>query len=239
MSILSRPALLRAAVGAAACLAAAGAIAAALTASPAATDPGADVEHPPATSAPAPSAVTAEPAESVMPSPTAPAAPPSASPGHLPSASETSAPGEFAPVTGDLEPEDATDLVAESLTPPDAGTAPDAEDLEALLTDLAAGSYRAELEAQWLELSANGWSYSGEPRVADLEIVALDERSDPATAEVTACIDSSEVVLLDAEGQRIGSQDDVVPRAAHLFALVRDDDTWRVTSRSFPDDPAC
>ena len=237
MSFLPRPAALRATVGAAVCLAAAAAIATALGPGLAATDPGADVELPPATSAPDPSAITAESEEGVSPSSTAPAASPSTPPGRLPA--ETPDPGHFEPVTGELDAEDASELVSESLTPPDAGIAPDTEDLEAVLSDLAAGSYRAELEAQWLELSENGWSYSGDPRVVDLEIVSMDDKSDPATAEVPACIDSSDVTLLDVDGQRIGSQDDVVARAAHLFSLVRDDGTWRVASRSFPDDPAC
>ncbi|MDI6944994.1 MULTISPECIES: hypothetical protein [Microbacterium] len=139
----------------------------------------------------------------------------------------------------DLEKGPAEELVEEVLTPPDAEDAARPGDLEALLADVTAGAYRAELEAQWLELSANGWSYVGESQVVGLEILALDEEAEPATAQVKACIDASGLELVDADGERIGSEKDTHPRAAHLFDLVYEDGTWRVLSRSFPDDPAC
>ena len=145
----------------------------------------------------------------------------------------------FEPVTGPLEDDGAAALVEAALDVPDAEKAPDEERLGAEFADIAAGSYLAELESTWLELEANGWSYTGAPRVDGLEILSLDEKATPATAELRACIDSTDVALVDADGERIGAAADAQPRAAHLFSLVREDDTWRVAARTFPDDPTC
>ncbi len=196
--------------------------------------------------APAPSAPEREPAPvpeasvaaSPSPSPSADPEPaPSPAPSEPPASPSPSEP--FQPVTGELEDDAAAGLVEAALVVPDAAAAPDEGELKTLLADIAAGSYRAELEAQWLELEANGWSYTGAPAVTALEVLALEEDAEPATAELRVCIDSSDVRLVDADGEPVGSPEGVVPEAAHLFSLVREDDTWRVTARTFPDDPTC
>jgi hypothetical protein len=194
--------------------------------------------------APAPAAPEREPAPvpeaSVAASPSPSASPepaPSPAPSGPPASPSPSEP--FRPVTGELEDDAAAGLVEAALVVPDAAAAPDEGELKTLLADIAAGSYRAELEAQWLELEANGWSYTGAPTVTALEILALEEDAEPATAQLRACIDSSDVTLVDAEGEPVGSPEGVMPEAAHLFSLVREDDTWRVTARTFPDDPTC
>lgn len=155
-----------------------------------------------------------------------------------PTSSPTSeAPSPAAP--GELNEDSATDVVSSAIGIP--LTSPDSEDaLADALTDVAVEGYAAELEAQWLELTSQGWSTTGSPRVESLEITELDTTSDPATAEMTACIDSSEVTTVDAEGASIGDPSAVSPRAFHLFTMVQGDDgIWRISSHSFPNDPSC
>lgn len=143
---------------------------------------------------------------------------------------------DFDPITAEeLEPSDAESLVAVALTSPGQPADVQLDDLAALFTDIAADSYASELEAQWAELAENGWSIEGEQRIDDLEIVSLDGTQ----ATVAACIDASDVTMVDASGETIGADRARAPRAQHLFTLTREDGIWRVADRTFPDDPSC
>lgn len=222
------------------------------------SNPAADGTPSPFTSAAAsPGAASPGAAESVTPSPTALASPWSAAPGH-PTPDDTAAPTDpspdpqqpspkptddagpqifevpFAPVEK-IDPQSAEVLVGAALTAPDADRAVAESDLERAFADIAADAYREEIEAEWLEMSASGWSLRGERRVDDLEITSLD--GDAAT--IVACIDASDVTLVDAEGEPVGSQSARMTRAEHVFTLARDGGVWRVTDRTFPDDPTC
>lgn len=109
-----------------------------------------------------------------------------------------------------------------------------ADDLGTLMGNVAADSYLQELESQWQELVANGWSIEGTPKVVSAEVT---ESSD-THATVVACVDSSNVRTLDAAGVVIGSASDTSAR--NVFTLEqRSDGVWRITAHSFPDDPAC
>lgn len=109
-----------------------------------------------------------------------------------------------------------------------------ADDLGKLMENVAANGYLAELENQWQELVANGWAMDGSPTVVSTEIHEVSDTS----ATVTACIDSSNVRTLDADGNAIGAASGT--RALNTFALEQSDDgIWRITSHSFPNDPAC
>lgn len=105
--------------------------------------------------------------------------------------------------------------------------------VEQRLANVATGSYLAELEAQWQEMTANDWIIEGTPEVLSTEIVELTTDH----AEVVACIDSSSVHLYDSAGDPIVHND--VPPANHIFTLERSGEAWRITSHGFPDDPAC
>jgi hypothetical protein len=103
------------------------------------------------------------------------------------------------------------------------------------LTSVAAGAMLDEIEAQKMELEANGWSITGTPRL--VSAVVTDATSDTAT--VTACIDSSDVATLDAQGTPIASSDDSPRRATNIYTLDHHDGTWRVVARTFPNNPDC
>ena len=196
-------------------------------------------------------------AESVTPSPTALASPPSAAPGPSPTPDPdetaepeapqaTPSPGPapdeqpsifaapFEPIEK-IDPGSAEVLIGAALTAPNSTHVAATVDLERAFADIAADAFQEEIESEWLELASSGWTLSGERRVTDLEITEHEGN----VATVVACIDSSDVTLVDASGDAVGSDSARAPRASHIFTLVREDSVWRVTDRTFPDDPTC
>lgn len=156
-----------------------------------------------------------------------------------PPASGAPSGGAVSTAPGELDEEEASELITLAVAPVPESVSTDSQ-LSDSLSDVAIDAYAEELEAQWLELSTQGWSMSGEPTVAELDITTLDDTSTPVTAEVSACIDSSDMRMTDADGELIGDQSATMPRALHLFTMVQaDDGTWRVAAHSFPDDPRC
>lgn len=160
-------------------------------------------------------------------------------PSPTPEVTVTPAPAAAPVRPGVLDEDDASAVLTVALAAPIA-TVGTSADLAELLKNIAVDAYAAELEAQWQELLSQGWSLSGAPEVVSTEVTRLDDESTPATAEVTACIDSSDVVMSDADGEPIGDASAQLPRARHLFTLVQgEDDIWRISAHSFPNDPKC
>jgi hypothetical protein len=158
-----------------------------------------------------------------------------------PTPTVTSTPAPAGPTTavGTIDDDEALVTIETALAAP-IGTAGTAADLAAVLKDVAVDSYAAELEAQWQELVSQGWSITGTPVLVSSTVTSMNSDSDPPTAEITACIDSSAVTLLDADGDPIGDDSAKTPRALHLFTLVQGpDDIWRIATHSFPNDPTC
>jgi hypothetical protein len=156
-----------------------------------------------------------------------------------PTVTATPAPAASPRPTAELDDSDAFDVLEAALAVPIASVGTDA-DLSELLKNIAVGSYSEELDAQWQELVAQGWTMSGAPIIVSSEVTALDTGTSPPTASVTACIDSSNVSMLDSEGKPIGDASAQMPRALHLFTLTQGDDgIWRISSHSFPNDPKC
>lgn len=174
------------------------------------------------------------------------------------------APGSAAPTEPRPQPDDTAvpsprptppptaEAPAEVLTPTAAGGAladfldevaevvADPADGIADLDDFATGAILAELENDQLELADNGWTRSGRESVVSLEVTATDPDATPPTAIVEACIDSKNVVLLDAAGKPIVSG--MTPkqkRSINIYTLVLEGGTWLVADRTFPDEAAC
>jgi hypothetical protein len=162
-----------------------------------------------------------------------------ATPAPTPTVTATPAPAAPPTTDGELDDDAALVTVETALAAP-ISTMGTSEDLAVLLKDVAVDAYAAEIEAQWQELVSQGWTITGEPALVSSDVTTLNAEADPATAEITACIDSSAVSILDANGDRIGDESATVPRALHLFSLVQgDDDIWRIANHSFPNDPTC
>ena len=175
---------------------------------------------------------TDEPADNPTDAPTASGSP-----------TASSSPSPAGPLTpagpGELDEDSAAAVVSSAI-----GAPLTSADTEAALADVLAGvaveGYAAELEAQWLELTSQGWSMTGSPHIESLEITTLDTDSDPASAEIVACIDSSEVTMIDAAGDPVGDPSATSPRALHQYTMVQGNDgIWRISSHSFPNDPSC
>lgn len=180
-----------------------------------------------------------DPSPEPTPGEVTPSAPPS-TPAPSPAPAPTVPAGPFTPVIGELEPEGAARLAQAAVTVPAADRIDDRDGLLDAFADIAAGAYLEELEAQWLELHVNGWTSSGAPKVAEVDIVAIDEGASPARAEVAACVDSGDILILDADGEPVGTRDDTKARARHLLTLERaGNGPWLVVSRTFADDPVC
>lgn len=160
-------------------------------------------------------------------------------PAPTPTVTATPAPAAPPTVDGELDDDAALVTVETALAAP-ISTMGTSEDLAVLLKDVAVDAYAAEIEAQWQELVSQGWTITGEPALVSSDVTAVNADVEPATAEITACIDSSAVAILDANGDRIGDESATVPRALHLFSLVQgDDDIWRIAGHTFPNDPTC
>lgn len=193
----------------------------------------------PGTSSPAPG----DPSDGPSSGPTPTDPPASASPASPGSPAKPSAPatsgGTVTTAPGVLAEEEATELITIAIAPQLEQSTTETE-LTDVLADIAIEGYAEELQAQWLELNSQGWSVTGAPTVATLEITSLEDASDPVTAEVLVCIDSSAVQIVDADGESVGDPDAAMARALHRYTMIQaDDGSWRVSSHAFPDDPEC
>ncbi len=160
-------------------------------------------------------------------------------PSPTPSVTATPAPAAPPTVAGEIDADEAQLTIQTALAAP-IGTAGTSADLAAVLKDVAVDAYAAEVEAQWQELISQGWSIDGSPTLVSTEVTSLSADAEPPTAEITACVDSSAVTMLDANGAPIGDDSAKTPRALHLFTLIQGtDDIWRISAHSFPNDPTC
>ena len=145
------------------------------------------------------------------------------------------------PTGGSVEPapeltvDEAEESVDRFLTASDDAAASPEEGIEKL-DEIASGAILRELEIEYTELAAYGWTRHGNATLSDVTVLKSTERS----ARVQACVDVSDVVIKDAEGKPIPSAADVgTPRSVTIFTLEREGADWRLTERSFPTDPSC
>lgn len=104
--------------------------------------------------------------------------------------------------------------------------------------DVATGTALKDLEAQALEFMENGLVQVGLPEIVSATILDVDEDADPAEMQILACLDYSDVEVVDANGDSAKS-DDAPQRIPTLLTLLKEDEHWLVGYRSFPDDASC
>jgi hypothetical protein len=147
------------------------------------------------------------------------------------------------PTTGAANPTQIAGAVSSFLeTVAEATAVPrdDALELETELAGVATGPILLEIENQRQELEVNGWTISGEPSVVSVNVEDSDLRSSPATATVSACIDSTEVTTVDSSGEPLQTTAPAPrKRAINIYTLEFASGEWRVASRTFPDNPKC
>jgi hypothetical protein len=107
------------------------------------------------------------------------------------------------------------------------------------ITPVVAGRAKAELQAQQIEFQSNGWTVRGTTRVDGVQLLSSDPTAATPTARVQACIDSSDVTLLDAHGKAVVAPPQAVRRALNLYSLAYTGGAWHIVGHSFPADPSC
>lgn len=112
-------------------------------------------------------------------------------------------------------------------------------DLGTQLAGVVSDTYLSELEAERLEFEAEGWTRTGSFQIGTIEILDHQDDGDGSTATVRVCVDSSDVVVTNADGADIAGPSGNT--AWNIFVLTKpaDSENWILVGRTFPDDPAC
>jgi hypothetical protein len=105
------------------------------------------------------------------------------------------------------------------------------------VAEVGTETFADELLASAAYNRKNGLHVVGSPDLAQVRVQSLDSRGRPPTAVVEACVDSSDVRIVDDQGH-------TVPQPRHgrsrqRFSLVWSDGAWLIDSQEFPDDPSC
>lgn len=187
------------------------------------------------------SSSSADPPASPTPGSSSSASPGTPQPSASPSATPSSPPAAPAPpvTTQGAIDDDAAEELVDTYVVKAAEVAPDDPRAADQVETVAGDVMIAELEADLLELDSNGWTRTGTPQVVSATVLDQDDDATPPTATVEACIDSSDVHIIDSAGDPLPS-DPPSARALNVYTLNQQDDgSWILVSRSFPDNPAC
>lgn len=124
------------------------------------------------------------------------------------------------------------DATNEALQRADGGT----EGLEAVATGFVAG----EIEALASERKHMGYTQVGEATVTSVNVRSIDLAADPPAALLEVCIDTSDLDVLDPNGDSVADQlyrpDHPV---MHLYGAVFLDGIWKVSTHEIPDGASC
>lgn len=110
----------------------------------------------------------------------------------------------------------------------------DEEDWERLAADVYLGSLRAQTQ----EFQTMGWHQVGAARVIDVVVLEHDLDATPPTMRVQACVDSSDVQIVDADGVELRGEG-TPTRSSFLLTLIYRDGAWLIAQESFAEDPDC
>lgn len=121
---------------------------------------------------------------------------------------------------------EALTTVAEVLSAPE-------EDFK--LGDVATGSYLGSVEATREQFLAEGLVQTGEVKVEDITIL---EELDDGSVRVQACVDSSDIQVLDENGVNLRGEG-TFDRALTIFTLESFGDRWVIADETFGDPPEC
>lgn len=102
----------------------------------------------------------------------------------------------------------------------------------------ATGAYAETLALRLDEFEDMGWTQMGTPTVTSLQILEEHLEEDPPRVIVLACIDSTNVQILDDRGNELRNAG-TPARSSNLYTLVQEQGVWSITNATFPEDPDC
>jgi hypothetical protein len=131
-----------------------------------------------------------------------------------------------------LSVETLVDATNEVLQRADGGT----EGIESVATGFVEG----EIQALASERKHMGYTQVGEATVTSVNVRSIDLAANPPTALLEVCIDTSDLDVLDPNGDSVADQlyrpDHPV---MHLYGAVFMDGIWKVSTHEIPDGASC
>jgi hypothetical protein len=108
------------------------------------------------------------------------------------------------------------------------------------IESVATGFVEGEVQALALERKHLGYTQVGEATVTSVKVRSIDLAADPPTAVLEVCIDTSDLDVLDPNGESVADQ---LYRPGHpvmhLYGAVFLDGLWRVSTHEIPDGASC
>ena len=99
------------------------------------------------------------------------------------------------------------------------------------------GAALEELHNRVVEYENSGWRVVGEAVIVRQKVVKYVE--DPETAVVRACVDNSEVRVVDAKGNTVPGSKPARARTLNVFTVVKEKDTWVISESRLASQPDC
>ena len=108
------------------------------------------------------------------------------------------------------------------------------------IESVATGFVEGEVQALALEREKLGYTQVGEATVTSTKVRSIDLAANPPTALLEVCIDTSDLDVLDPNGESVADQ---LYRPGHpvmhLYGAVFLDGLWRVSTHEIPDGASC
>lgn len=131
-------------------------------------------------------------------------------------------------IAGDTESVQANENAVESYV-----SAETTSQLEAAATGTALDQYLATAT----EYALAGWHVEGTSTVVGTPRIADGDYNGQAAKILEVCLDSSQVKVLDANGNAMNSSQ--FTRSLNIFTLVEDNGAWKIASHDFPNNADC
>lgn len=106
--------------------------------------------------------------------------------------------------------------------------------------EIATGEALGELDAAVQEYSVNEWRQTGSSRLARSRTLATAPGDPPRSIRVEACIEFSDVEVVDQSGRSVTTRPANQPsRMPHIYTIVLSGNTWKVARHTFPNAATC
>lgn len=103
---------------------------------------------------------------------------------------------------------------------------------------VATGSAADDFMATAFEYLQNGWKVEGKPTFVGSPKISTITFDGKDAKKLEVCVDSSQVNVTDEAGNKMLSSD-TPKRSLTYYTLVSDNNTWKIASVDFPDNPDC